>query len=107
MAKYMFSVDYTSGGTKGLIKDGGSKRKAVVEKMASKLGGKIEAFYFSFGKADAVVIADLPDNITAAAISLAVSEAGTGSFVTTPLLTPEELDKACKKSVGYKAPGAK
>src|SRR5258708_4849048 len=106
MAKFMFAVDYTSDGSKGLIKDGGSKRKALVEKMVAKLGGTMEVFYFAFGKDDAVVIADLPDAVTAAAVSLAVSASGAGAFVTTPLLTAEEVDRACKKSVGYKAPGA-
>ena len=106
MPKYMFAVDYTTDGAKGLVKDGGSKRRAVVEKVVQKLGGVLEIFYFSFGKDDAIVIVDLPDNIAAAAVSLAVSASGAGAMVTTPLLTVDEVDRASKKSVGYKAPGA-
>ncbi len=106
MAKYMFEVDYTTEGAKGLAKDGGSKRRAVVEKVAAKLGGAVESFYFAFGKNDAIVIVDLPDNVSAAAVSIAVSASGACAFVTTPLLTVEDIDRACKKSVGYKAPGA-
>jgi uncharacterized protein with GYD domain len=101
----MFEVDYTIEGTKGLLKDGGSKRRAVVEKAIAKVGGKLEAFYFCFGTVDAIVIVDLPDNITAAALSLAVSASGAVAFSTTPLLTPEDIDQACKKPVAYKAPG--
>jgi uncharacterized protein with GYD domain len=107
MAKFMFEVDYTAEGTKGLIKDGGSRRRAVVEKALKDVGGKIEAFYFTFGIRDAVVIVDLPDTVTAIAISLAVSATGALRFRTTPLIEPEEVDRASKKSVAYKAPGAK
>ncbi len=106
MAKYMFAVDYTTEGAKGLAKDGGTKRRAAVEKVAAKLGGTVECFYFAFGKSDAIVIVDLPDNVSAAAVSIAVSASGAGTFVTTPLLTVEDIDRASKKSVGYKAPGA-
>jgi uncharacterized protein with GYD domain len=106
MPKYMFEVDYTTDGAKGLAKDGGTKRREVVSKVAGKLGGTVECFYFSFGKNDAVVIVDLPDNVAAAAVSVAVSASGAGAIVTTPLLTVDEIDRACKKSVGYKAPGA-
>lgn len=106
MPKYMFAVDYTTSGAKGLAKEGGSARRDVVNKVANRLGGTVECFYFSFGKDDAVVIVDLPDNVAAAAVSLAVSASGAGAIVTTPLLTVEEIDRACKKPVGYKAPGA-
>jgi uncharacterized protein with GYD domain len=106
MAKYLFTIDYTSEGSKGLIKDGGSKRRAVVEKLARQMGGTLEAFYFAFGRNDAFAIVDLPDNVTAAATSLAVSASGAGAFFTTPLLTVEEVDKACRKPVGYRKPGA-
>ena len=106
MAKYMFAVDYSTEGAKGLAKDGGSKRRAVVEKVVTKLEGTLESFYFGFGKDDAIVIVDLPDNVSAAAVSIAVSASGAGAIVTTPLLTVEDIDRACKKSVGYKAPGA-
>lgn len=105
MPKYLFEVDYSAEGTRGLIKDGGTKRRAVVEKAVKGLGGKIESFYFTFGIRDCVVIADLPDNVSAAAISLAVSSSGAVAYKTTPLITPAEIDAAAKKSVDYKRPG--
>jgi uncharacterized protein with GYD domain len=105
MPKYLFEVDYTTEGTKGLLKDGGSKRRAAVEKSVESLGGKLEAFYFTFGTRDAVVIAELPDNVSAVAISLAVSATGAVAYKTTPLITPAEVDQATKKKVGYKPPG--
>ena len=106
MPKYLFEVDYSAAGTKGLLKDGGSKRRAAVEESLKSLGGKVEAFYFTFGIRDAIVIVDLPDNVSAAAISLAVSASGSVAFKTTPLLTPAEIDQAAKKRVGYRPPGS-
>ena len=105
MPKYLFEADYSAEGTKGLIKDGGSKRRAAVQEALKAVGGKLEAFYFTFGIRDAVVIVELPDNVTAAAISLAVSASGALAFKTTPLLTPEEIDQATKKSIAYQPPG--
>jgi uncharacterized protein with GYD domain len=106
MPKYLFEVDYTAEGTRGLLKDGGSKRRAAVEKVVGSLGGKVEAFYFTFGIRDAVVIADLPDNVSAVAISLAVSATGAVAYKTTPLITAAEIDQAVTKKVGYKPPGS-
>ena len=106
MPKYLFEADYTAEGTKGLLKDGGSKRRAAVEKAIEGLGGKVEAFYFTFGIRDAVVIAELPDNVSAVAISLAVSASGAVAYKTTPLITAAEVDAAAKKKVGYKPPGS-
>jgi uncharacterized protein with GYD domain len=106
MAKYMIKASYTADGTKALLKEGGSSRRATVQKMVGGLGGKVEAFYYAFGEADVYVIVDIPDAITAAAVSLAVNASGTVQLSTIPLLTPEEIDAACKKSVAYRAPGA-
>ena len=106
MPKYLVEASYSPEGTKGLVKDGGAKRRAAVEQMLSQLGGKLEAFYFGFGDADAVLILDVPDNITAVAVSLAVNGSGAVKLKTIPLLTPEEVDQAAKKSVTYRVPGA-
>ena len=106
MAKYLIKASYTLEGTKGLLKDGGSKRRAAAEQMIQGLGGRLEAFYYAFGDPDAFVIADVPDATTAAAVSLAVNSTGGVQLSTTPLITPEEIDEACKKSVSYRAPGA-
>lgn len=106
MALYMLSGSYTAEGTKGLLKDGGSKRKAVVQKMVEQVGGKLHAFYYALGQDDVYVIADLPDQATAVAMSLVVNASGAVQLKTTVLLTPEEMDAAAKKTIGYQAPGA-
>ena len=105
MPKYLALASYTSEGIRGLTKAGGASRRAVVEKLLRSLGGRLEAFYFAFGDNDAYLIIDVPDNLTAAAISLAVAGAGATRMKTIELLTPEEIDKAMEKHVDYSPPG--
>jgi uncharacterized protein with GYD domain len=107
MAKYLLQASYTTEGLKGLLKDGGSKRRAAAEETVKGLGGKLEAFYFAFGDHDAYVIVDVPDNVSATAASLAVNASGAVRVKTTVLLTPEEVDQATKKTVAYRPPGHK
>jgi uncharacterized protein with GYD domain len=105
MAKYLLLGSYTADGTKGVLKDGGTGRRKAVEQALKSVGGSMEALYFAFGEADAVVIADLPDNVSAAALSLMVNASGLASARTVVLLTAEEMDQATKKTVKYRAPG--
>jgi uncharacterized protein with GYD domain len=105
MPKYLFEAHYTAEGAKGVAKEGGTGRRAALAKAAESVGGKLESFHFAFGGVDAYVIVDLPDNVTAAAMALAVSQGSTATTRTVVLLTPEEMDKAAKTTVGYRAPG--
>ena len=105
MPKYMFQANYVGEGVKGLLKEGGSSRRAAVEKGAQSMGGKVEAFYYAFGEVDAYVIVDLPDNAAAAAMALTVSASGAAAVKTVVLMTPEEVDIAVKKTPSYRAPG--
>lgn len=70
------------------------------------MGGRLESLYFAFGDHDVYVIADLPDNESAAAVALTVNSAGGAAVRTVVLLTPEEVDAAAKRSVDYRPPGA-
>ena len=106
MSKFMLKASYNSDGVRGLIKEGGSKRRAVVQKMVEGMGGKLEAFYYAWGADDAFIIADLPDEKAGIALSLTVNASGAVRLTTIPLITPEEIDAAAKKTVKYKAPGA-
>jgi hypothetical protein len=67
--------------------------------------GSSAIHYNALGADDAYVIADLPDNSTAAALGIAVSAAGLVRTRTTALLTVEETDRALEKTVNYRAPG--
>ena len=106
MAKYLINATYTPEGTQGLLKEGGTSRQKLIEGMTSKLGGSIECFYYSFGDTDVVCIADVPDPVTAAAISMSINATGAVELSMTPLLLPSDIDKATKKTVGYRSPGA-
>jgi uncharacterized protein with GYD domain len=105
MPKYLFEVTYTAEGSKGLQKDGGSKRRTVAQSLIESLGGKLESLYFAFGGSDVFVIADLPDNSAAASVSLTLGASGAMHSKTSVLLSPEEIDKAVKKNVIYAPPG--
>src|SRR5262245_53770686 len=107
MPKYMIQASYTGEGTKGVMKEGGTKRRDTVAANVKAAGGTLEAFYFAFGDADAFVIVDLPSNASAAALSMAVNASGVVNLKTHVLMTPEEIDQATKKSVDYRAPGKK
>lgn len=106
MPKFLLKATYTSDGAKGLLKEGGTKRRAAVEKIIEAAGGKLEAFYYAYGDDDAFIIADLPDAMAGLAISLTVNASGAVRLSSLPLITPEEVDAASKKSIAYRAPGA-
>lgn len=105
MAKYLWQVSYTTQGVQGILKEGGTSRRDLVKNITEAAGGKLEAFYYTFGEDDVIVIAELPDNATAAAVSLNVGASGAAEIRTTALLEPEDIDAATKISVAYRAPG--
>jgi uncharacterized protein with GYD domain len=105
MPKYLIQGSYSTEGAKGLVKDGGSKRRAAAKTLVESLGGKLECFYFAFGKNDVVAICDMPDANAAAAASLTIGTSGAFDSYLTVLLTPEEMDQAVKKSGKYTPPG--
>lgn len=105
MPKYLIKASLTPEGARGTLKEGGTSRRAQVEKTIQSLGGTVEAVYYAFGETDAWIIADLPDNASMAAVSLVVGASGAVATETVVLLTPEEIDEAAKKSVDYRPPG--
>ena len=106
MPKMLIKASYTADGAKGLIKEGGTGRRAAVQKLIEGVGGTLEAFYYAYGDADAYLIVDVPNASDGLALSIAVNASGAVNLTTVPLFTPEEMDAACKKSVNYRAPGA-
>jgi uncharacterized protein with GYD domain len=105
MPKYLVEANYVGDGVKGLLKEGGSSRRAAVEKLITSGGGKLESFYYAFGETDLFVIMDMPDNASMAAVALTVAASGIINLKTTVLMTPEELDNAAKKTPNYRPPG--
>jgi uncharacterized protein with GYD domain len=105
MPKYLFEVHYTAEGAKGVAKEGGSGRRAATARLIESAGGRLESFHFAFGGVDAYIIADLPDNVTAAAAVLAANQTGAVATRTVVLLTPEGMDAAAGKALDYRPPG--
>ena len=105
MPKYLIQASYAGEGLKGLLKEGGTSRRETVSKVIEGMGGKLETFYYAFGDFDVIGIADMPDNVSTLAFSLAVNSSGGINAKTIVLITPEEIDEATKKVVDYRPPG--
>ena len=105
MPKYMVKASHTVDGVKGLLKEGGTSRRATMQKLIQDLGGTLETFYYAFGADDAYIIADMPDPESMATVSLAVNASGSVQISTTVLMTPEQMDAAARKTVDYRPPG--
>jgi len=105
MPKYMVLASYTTEGLRGLIKDGGTRRRTDLAEAVKQLGGSLDSIYFAFGENDVYSIVDMPDNVSTAAIALTITASGAAKLKTVVLLTPEEIDQATKKSVNYRPPG--
>ena len=106
MPKYLFRASLSAEGITGVLAEGGTARRQVVADAIAALGGTLESFYFTFGVEDVAVIAELPDDVTAAAFAMETSASGRVAVSTTVLLTPEQVDDAREKKSGWRAPGA-
>lgn len=105
MPHYLVQVAYSREGWGALVNQPQDRIEAVRPSI-EQLGGKIGSAYFAFGDYDVVLIAELPDNVSAAAIAMAFAGGGACKAVhTTPLLTSAEAVEAMRKAsqTGYRA----
>jgi uncharacterized protein with GYD domain len=106
MTHYLLQVAYTAEGWATLVQHP-HNRLEELRPVVARLGGSLEALWMSFGDYDVVALLQLPDHVSAAALSIAVSAGGAVKAVkTTPLMSVEEGMEAMAKAgeVGYKAP---
>jgi uncharacterized protein with GYD domain len=106
MPKYLFELNYSTDGIKGVLAHGGTAREKAGRAAVKSAGGKLDALYFAFGSTDAFAICDLPDNNAAAALAMTLSASGNIAARTVVLLTPAEMDEAVQAKVKYSPPGA-
>jgi uncharacterized protein with GYD domain len=109
MALYLYQVSYTSEAWAAMVKNP-QDRLAAVRPAIEKLGGKLLSGYMAFGEYDLIAIVDMPNNVSAAAFSLAAAGGGAVSkLVTTPLMSTKDGMEAMKKAggAGYRAPAAR
>ena len=97
MARYLLQAAYTPEAWGAQIKNP-QNRVEIVSALLRELGGNFESVYFAFGEYDIVAVMDLPDNVSAAAMSMVVSAGGAVKAVkTTPLMTIDEGIEAMRK----------
>ena len=104
MPRFLFIGNYTPEAAKTIMATGDTARRTNIEKMVSGVGGRLESMDFAFGSDDVFVIADLPDNKTAAAVTLTISGTGVANTRTVVLLTPEDLDETAQIHPEYRPP---
>ena len=106
MPFFLIQASYSAQATAAMVKNP-QDRAAAVRPMIERSGGKLHGLWLAFGEYDIVAIAEMPDNASAAAISMAIGSSGTmNAYRTTPLLTMAEATEAMKKAgtAGYQAP---
>ena len=107
MSHYLILGSYSNEGWAAQIKSPQTRIEAI-RPVVERLGGSIESGYLAFGEYDLVILVQMPDNISMAALSLAASAGGALSTLkTVPLLTIDEGLEALAKAgdVGYRPPG--
>lgn len=108
MPLYMSKFSYTPQTWARLIGNPEDRRLAAQSYIES-VGGKLHGFWYAFGAHDGYTLWEAPDNVSMAAVALAIGAGGAlGSLETTVLLTVDETLDALRKAgqVRYRAPGA-
>ena len=108
MPLYLSKFSYTPETWARLIRKPEDRRKAAQSYIES-VGGKLHGFWYAFGAHDGYNLWEAPDNVSMAAVGLAISSGGAlSSFDTTVLLTVEDTLAALRKAeqVRYRPPGA-
>jgi len=108
MPLYLTRFSYTPETWARLAKNPEDRREAARTYIES-VGGKLHGFWYAFGEYDAYNLWEAPDNVSMAAVAIAIGGGGALSkFETTPLLTVEETLEALRKvdRVGYRSPGS-
>ncbi len=106
MAYYLVQAAYSTEAWGAMVKNPQNRLEAV-QPVAKRLGGTLENAWLAFGEYDVVAIFNMPDNVSAAALSVAATASGALKAIkTTPLLTVEEGIEVMRKAgaSGYRAP---
>lgn len=98
MPFYMFTARYNADAMRAMIKMP-SDREASAREIAKSLGGKLHHFFFAMGQDDVIAIAEMPDDVSVAALSMTIGASGAFSGgATTKLLTAEDAVASMKKA---------
>jgi uncharacterized protein with GYD domain len=106
MPHYLLQAAYTNEAWSNLVKNP-QNRVDAIRPVVERLGGKLVDAWFAFGDYDVILICDMPNNVGAAALSMAASAGGAVKAAkTTPLMTVSEAVEAMKRAsgAGYQPP---
>jgi uncharacterized protein with GYD domain len=106
MPYYLLQASYTQEAWTALRKNPQDRTEGL-RTLAERLGGKLHGLFFAFGEHDIVALAEMPNDQTAAALSLSAAAPGhLQGIKTTVLLTPDELIGALQQASTqtYQAP---
>jgi uncharacterized protein with GYD domain len=99
MPQYLYQVAYTPESLAAQIKNPQDRLQLVGKQLADAVGAKILAGCYSSGKYDVAVIVEAPDDVTMAAVAVAIAAGGAiKAAKTTPLLSGAEWVAALKKA---------
>ena len=107
MARYLIQASYSQQGTSDMVKNP-HDRAASVRPVLERMGGRVETFYFALGDFDIVAIFEVPDNVSATALAMAIGVSGAlKDYKTTVLISMDEAVEAMRKAgtIGYQPPG--
>ena len=107
MARYLVQASYNRQGISDLVQNPQNRLEAI-RPVVERLGGRVISFDYAFGDYDVVAIMEAPDNVSAAALAMAVGSGGAlRDYKTTVLLSMEEAMEAMRKAgdAGYRPPG--
>ena len=107
MARYLIQASYNRQGISDLVQNPQNRLDAI-RPVVERLGGTVVSFDYAFGDYDVVAIMEVPDNVSAAALAMAVGSGGAlRDYKTTVLLSMEEAMEAMRKAgdAGYRPPG--
>ena len=101
MPKFLIQASYTVEGLQALKREHPLDRMSAVKEAVTSIGGKLDAMYWTLGEDEAILILELPDAETAAALSMHVGAAGLVRTKTTRLLTLKDMEEALTKPIQY------
>ena len=108
MALYMHQASFTSEAWAAQIRNP-QNRAEQMRTLIEANGGRMLGYYYAFGEYDVILISELPDNVSVAALILAAAGGGAlKALKTTVLMSPEEGLEAMRRAggTGYRPPGS-
>ncbi|MEX5261265.1 GYD domain-containing protein [Kocuria sp. CPCC 205263] len=83
-------------------------RRLAAQANVESVGGKLHGFWYAFGEHDGYALWEAPDNVSMAAVALAITAGGAlSSLETTVLMSVEDTLEALHRTerITYRPPG--